>query len=60
MQELAIVSLDGNSPPLSLTLKAVVQPPIEILPYPAVFLSAFFGERKKPGSELLTTTSPLP
>jgi len=28
----------------NLLLKAVVQPPLEILPYPAIFLSAFRGE----------------
>jgi Protein of unknown function (DUF1573) len=47
MQELAIVSFAGDSPPLPLTLKAVVQPPIEVLPYPAIFLSAFQGEGKE-------------
>jgi len=30
-----------------LLLKAVVQPPVEILPYPAIFLSAFHGEDKE-------------
>jgi hypothetical protein len=28
----------------TLSLKAIVQPPLEILPYPAIFLSAFRGE----------------
>jgi hypothetical protein len=36
----------GESPEQqkTLSLKAVVQPPLEILPYPAIFLSAFRGE----------------
>jgi Protein of unknown function (DUF1573) len=35
----------GESPEQqTLLLKAVVQPPLEILPYPAIFLSAFHGE----------------
>lgn len=31
----------------TLSLRAVVQPPLEILPYPAIFLSAFRGERNE-------------
>src|SRR5262249_4181711 len=53
MQELAIVSFAGNSPPLTLTLDAVVQPPIEILPYPAIFLSAFQGENKEARAQII-------
>ena len=31
----------------TLLLKGVVQPPLEVLPYPAIFLSAFHGEDKE-------------
>jgi len=43
MDESAMVFLaDGSHENLS--VKAIVQPPVEILPYPAIFLSAFRGE----------------
>ena len=35
---------DTSQPPLTLRLRTVVQPPLEILPFPAIFLSAFQGE----------------
>ena len=35
---------EGPEQQETLLLKAVVQPPLEILPYPAIFLSAFRGE----------------
>lgn len=35
---------DSSMEPITLRLKAVVQPPVEIVPFPAVFLSAFQGE----------------
>jgi Protein of unknown function (DUF1573) len=43
MDESATVFLaDGSQE--NLCVKAIVQPPVEILPYPAIFLSAFRGE----------------
>ena len=42
---LAIVHFaDSSLEPITLRLKAIVQPPLEIVPIPAVFLSAFQGE----------------
>ncbi len=35
---------DASRQPVSLSLTGVVEPPLEILPFPAVFLSAFQGE----------------
>jgi hypothetical protein len=35
---------DTSQAPVTLRLKGVVQPPLEILPFPAIFLSAFQGE----------------
>jgi hypothetical protein len=35
---------DPSQAPVNLRLKGVVQPPLEILPFPAIFLSAFQGE----------------
>jgi len=35
---------DTAQAPVTLRLKGVVQPPLEILPFPAIFLSAFKGE----------------
>jgi hypothetical protein len=35
---------DASRRPVSLLLKGVVKPPLEILPFPAIFLSAFQGE----------------
>jgi hypothetical protein len=35
---------DTSQAPVTLRLKGVVQPPVEILPFPAIFLSAFQGE----------------
>jgi hypothetical protein len=35
---------DTSQVPVTLRLKGVVQPPLEILPFPAIFLSAFQGE----------------
>ncbi len=35
---------DPSQAPVTLRLKGVVQPPLEILPFPAIFLSAFQGE----------------
>jgi len=35
---------DSSERPATLVLKAVVRPPLEILPFPAVFLSAFRGQ----------------
>ena len=45
IEGLAIVHFgDTSRPPVTLRLKGVVQAPLEILPYPAIFLSAFQGE----------------
>jgi hypothetical protein len=45
IEGLAIVHFgDTSRAPVSLRLKGVVQPPLEILPFPAIFLSAFEGE----------------
>lgn len=38
---------EGPEQQQSLLLKAVVQPPLEIRPYPAIFLSAFRGEENE-------------
>jgi uncharacterized protein DUF1573 len=35
---------DTSQTPVTLRLRGVVQPPLEILPFPAIFLSAFQGE----------------
>ena len=35
---------DASQAPVTLRLKGVVQPPLEVLPFPAIFLSAFQGE----------------
>jgi hypothetical protein len=35
---------DGPKPSETLVLKGVVRPPLEIMPYPAIFLSGFHGE----------------
>lgn len=35
---------DTSQAPVTLRLKGIVQPPVEILPFPAIFLSAFQGE----------------
>src|SRR6266496_6180455 len=35
---------DTSQAPVTLRLRGVVQPPLEILPFPAIFLSAFQGE----------------
>jgi hypothetical protein len=41
----AIVHFDDTAQaPVTLRLRGVVQPPLEILPFPAIFLSAFQGE----------------
>ena len=48
MGEEAIVHFDGASQPMAtLLVKAVVKPPLELLPFPAIFLSAFQGEKKE-------------
>jgi hypothetical protein len=39
-----VLFVDRSQPPAILQLKGVVRPPIEILPFPAVFMSAFRGE----------------
>src|SRR5215471_11406990 len=39
--------VDTSQTPLILRLKGVVQPPIEIQPFPAIFLSAFQGENNE-------------
>src|SRR5207248_8130681 len=43
-EEATVLFADDSQPPTTLRLKGVVQPPLEILPFPAVFLSAFRGE----------------
>src|SRR2546427_6952282 len=45
MEEEAIVHFDGASQPMA--VKAVVKPPLELLPFPAIFLSAFQGEKNE-------------
>ena len=48
MEEEAIVHFDGASQPVAtLLVKAVVKPPLELLPFPAIFLSAFQGEKNE-------------
>src|SRR5437762_7227215 len=48
MEEEAIVHFDGDSQPVAtLLVKAVVKPPLELLPFPAIFLSAFQGEKNE-------------
>lgn len=42
--EATVLFGDGSERPATLLVKAVVRPPLEILPFPAVFLSAFHGE----------------
>ena len=45
IEGLAIVHFgDASRAPVTLRLKGVVQAPLEILPFPAIFLSAFQGE----------------
>ena len=48
MEEEAIVHFDGASQPMAtLLVKVVVKPPLELLPFPAIFLSAFQGEKNE-------------
>jgi hypothetical protein len=42
--EATILFGDRADRPAILLLKAVVRPPLELLPYPAIFMSAFQGE----------------
>ncbi len=42
--EATVLFGDGSEQRETLLLKGIVRPPLEILPYPAIFLSAFHGE----------------
>src|SRR6266704_4695 len=42
--EATVLFSDGSEQRETLLLKGIVRPPLEILPYPAIFLSAFHGE----------------
>ncbi len=44
---------DASQVPVALRLKGIVQPPIEILPLPAIFLSEFQGEGIEPRLKII-------
>jgi hypothetical protein len=45
--EATVLFGDSPEPAKTLLLKGVIRPPLEILPYPAIFLSAFQGEHNE-------------